>query len=156
MVRRVLIGWSGSHAVPTNSDSDIRPLASRILLVQTGAGAAVALVCLLVWGRYACISALAGAGTGLVANLYMTFKVLRPARTPRRALRQLYLGQLVKVALTVALFMLAARMPHLGWPALLIAYAATLGVFWWGPVVTRPRRRVETRIGGGGANPKGP
>ena len=98
--------------MPTSSDSDIRPLASRILLVQTGAGAAVALVCLLVWGRYACVSALAGAGTGVVANMYMTFKALQPARTPRRALGQLYLGQLVKVGLTVALFMLAARMPH--------------------------------------------
>ena len=88
---------SGSHAVPTSSDSDIRPLASRILLVQTGAGAAVALVCLLVWGRYACVSALAGAATGVAANLYMTFRVLQPAPTPRGALGQLYMGQLVKV-----------------------------------------------------------
>src|SRR6202161_4892118 len=98
--------WSGSHAVPTSSDSDIRPLASRILLVQTGAGAAVARVCLLVWGRYACVSALAGAATGVAANLYMTFKALQPARTPRRALGQLYLGQLGKggVAVAVVLF----------------------------------------------------
>jgi ATP synthase protein I len=142
--------------VPTSRISDIRPLASRILLVQTGAGAAVALVCLLVWGRYACVSALAGAGTGVAANLYMTFKALQPARTPRRALGQLYLGQLVKVGLTVALFMLAARLPHLVWPALLIAYAATLVVFWWVPMIAAPRMRVEPRIGSGGANPKGP
>jgi ATP synthase protein I len=142
--------------VPTSSDSDIRPLASRILLVQTGAGATVALVCLLVWGRYACISALAGAGTGLVANLYMTFKALQPARTPRRALGQLYLGQLVKVGLTVALFMLAARLPYLSWPALLIAYLATLVVFWWVPFAATPRTRIGTRIGSGGAGPKEP
>jgi len=136
---------SGSHAVPTSSDSDIRPLASRILLVQTGAGAAVALVCLLVWGRYACVSALAGAATGVAANLYMTFRVLQPARTPRRALGQLYLGQLVKVALTVALFMLAARMPHVSWPALLSAYLATLVVFWWVPFAAAPRTRIGSR-----------
>jgi ATP synthase protein I len=142
--------------VPTSSDSDIRPLASRILLVQTGAGAAVALVCLLVWGRYAFVSALAGAGTGLVANLYMTFKALQPARTPRRALGQLYLGQLVKVGLTVALFMLAARLPHLVWPALLIAYLATLVVFWWVPFAAAPRTRIGTRSGSGGAGPKEP
>jgi ATP synthase protein I len=139
-----------------SSDSDIRPLASRILLVQTGAGAAVALVCLLVWGRYACVSALVGAGTGVAANLYMTFRALQPARTPRRALGQLYLGQLIKVALTVALFMLAARLPHLSWPALLIAYAATLVVFWWVPMSGAPRMRGEPRIGSGDANPKGP
>ncbi|MFI4905188.1 MAG: ATP synthase subunit I [Steroidobacteraceae bacterium] len=139
-----------------SSDSDIRPVASRILLVQTGAGAAVALVCLLVWGRDACVSALAGAGVGVAANMYMTFKALQPARTPRRALGQLYLGQLVKVALTVALFVLAARMPHVSWPALLIAYAATLVVFWWVPFASAPRTRVDPRIGSGGGSLKGP
>jgi ATP synthase protein I len=125
--------------VPTSSDSDIRPLANRILLVQTGAGATVALVCLLVWDRYACLSALAGAGTGIIANMYMTFRALRPARTPRRALGQLYLGQGVKVGLTVALFMLAARMPRVSWPALLVAYLATLVVFWWVPFASASR-----------------
>ena len=33
----------------------------------------------------------------------------------------------------MVLFVLAARMPHLSWPALLLAYAATLVVFWWVP-----------------------
>ena len=142
--------------MPTSSDSDIRPLASRILLVQTGAGATVALVCLLVWGRYAGRSALAGTLTGVVANMYMTFKALQPARTPRRALGQLYLGQLVKVALTVALFVLAARMPHVSWPALLIGYLATLVVFWWVPFASAPCTRRGPRIGSGGAGPKEP
>ena len=142
--------------MPTGSDSDIGPLASRILLVQTGAGATVALLCLLVWGRYAFVSALAGAGTGLVANMYMTFKALQPARTPRRALGQLYLGQLVKVGVTVALFVLAARLPHVSWPALLIAYLATLVVFWWVPFNAASRTRMGTRIGSGGASPKEP
>ncbi len=119
--------------MPISRDSDLRPLGLRILLVQAGAGATVALVCLLVWGRYACLSALAGAGTGIIANMYMTLKALQPARTPRRALGQLYLGQLVKVGLTVALFMLAARMPQVSWAALLVAYLATLVVFWWVP-----------------------
>jgi len=86
-----------------------------------------------------------GAATGVAANLYMTFRVLQPARTPRRALGQLYLGQLVKVALTVALFMLAARMPHVSWPALLSAYLATLVVFWWVPFAAAPRTRIGSR-----------
>ncbi len=130
--------------MPTSSDSDIRPLGVRILLVQTSAGATVALVCLLVWGRYACMSALAGAGTGIIANMYMTFRALQPARTPRRALGQLYLGQLVKVGLTVALFMLAARMPQVSWAALLAAYLATLVVFWWVPFTAASRTRPRT------------
>ena len=142
--------------MPTGSDSDIRPLASRILLVQTGAGATVALVCLLVWGRFAFVSALAGAGTGLVANLYMTFKALQPAPTPRRALGQLYLGQVIKVGLTAALFLLAARLSHVSWPALLIAYLATLVVFWWVPFSAASRTRMGTRVGSRGASPREP
>jgi ATP synthase protein I len=130
--------------VPISRDSDTRALGVRILLVQTGAGATVALVCLLVWGRYACLSALAGAGTGIIANMYMTFRALQPARTPRRALGQLYLGQLVKVGLTVALLMLAARMPQVSWPALLIAYLATLVVFWWVPFTAASGARSRT------------
>jgi ATP synthase protein I len=130
--------------VPISRDSDTRAIGVRILLVQTGAGATVALVCLLVWGRYACLSALAGAGTGIIANMYMTFRALQPARTPRRALGQLYLGQLVKVGLTVALLMLAARMPRVSWPALLIAYLATLVVFWWVPFAAASGARSRT------------
>jgi hypothetical protein len=38
------------------------------------------------------------------------------------------------------------------WPALLMAYLATLVVFWWVPFAAAPR----TRMGSGGASPKGP
>jgi len=57
--------------------------------------------------------------------------------------------------LTVALFLLAARMPHVSWPALLIAYLATLMVFWWVPFAAAPRARLHARTGNGGASPKG-
>ena len=43
------------------------------------------------------------------------------------------MGQLVKVGITVGLFVAASRVPGLSWPALLIAYLATLVVFWWVP-----------------------
>ena len=110
--------------------------------MQIGVGAAVALVVSAASGvECVNVSALAGAATGVIANLYMTFKALQPARTRARALGQLYLGQLVKVALTVALFLLAARMPHVSWPALLLAYMATLVVFWWVPFAAAPRAR---------------
>jgi F0F1-type ATP synthase assembly protein I len=127
--------------VPTRIDSDIRPLASRILLVQCGVGAAVTLGCGAIWGRDALVSALAGAVTGVVANLYMTYKALQPARTPRGALGRVYYGQLVKVVLTVGMFLLAAHLPRVSWPALLLAYASTLLVFWWVPLAWAPGPR---------------
>ncbi len=121
--------------MPTSSDSDARRLAHRVLVLQALAGLAVALVCLLVWGRDGLMSAVAGAVTGVIANLYMTFRALRPARTPQAALGRLYFGQLIKVIVTIGLFVLAFwLLPHVAWPALLIAYLATLVVSWSAPL----------------------
>jgi F0F1-type ATP synthase assembly protein I len=116
-----------------NSNNDIGPLATRILRWQGGVALAVAAVAGWGWGRHAGLSALAGGAIGLVANLYMTLKALRPANSPQGALGRLYMGQLVKVGITVGLFVAASRVPGLSWPALLIAYLATLVVFWWVP-----------------------
>jgi ATP synthase protein I len=120
-------------AVPTSSDDDIRPVAARILLTQVGMGGVVALACWLVWGARAGSSALAGAAIGVIANLYMTSTALKPALSARGALARLYVGQTIKVALTVGLFFVASRFARVLWPALLAAYAATLAVFWWVP-----------------------
>jgi F0F1-type ATP synthase assembly protein I len=139
--------------VPTSSsDSDDRQLAGRILRTQIGVGAAIALASLPLWGRIGLISALAGAATGVIGNAYRTFKALQPARTPRRALGQLYLAELVNFVLTIALLLLAARMPHVSWPALLLAYVGTLVVLWWVPFASPAR----ARNGSGGASLKGP
>jgi F0F1-type ATP synthase assembly protein I len=110
--------------------------------MQTGAGVAVSLFCLLVWGRNACISALAGGFTGVIANMYMTFKALQPSGSPYGALGRLYTGQLVKIAVTVGLFVAASRLPRVVWPALLLAYLATLLMFWWVPFASAPRART--------------
>lgn len=116
-----------------NSNNDIRPLAARILQWQMGVALAVAVTAGLGWGRRAGLSALAGGAIGVIANLYMTLKALKPAATPAGALGRLYMGQLVKVAITVGLFVSAARVRGLSWPALLIAYLGTLAAFWWVP-----------------------
>lgn len=122
----------------TSSDADIRPVAARILLTQIGVGVVIALACL-GWGSRAGVSALAGAAIGVIANLYMTLTALRPARTPHGALGRLYLGQLIKVVLTVGLLIAVAHVTRVIWPALLAAYAATLVVFWWVPFVSGRR-----------------
>jgi F0F1-type ATP synthase assembly protein I len=121
--------------VPTSSDSAERSVAGRILRTQIWVGVALALVCLGVWGRNGFVSALFGAGTAVVANAYRTFKALQPARTARRALGQMYLAELVNFALTVALFLMAGRWPHVHWPAMLLAYAGTIVTLWWVPLV---------------------
>lgn len=116
-----------------NSNNDIRPLAARILRWQVGVALGVGTVAGLGWGRRAGLSALAGGAIGVIANLYMTLRALKPASTPAGALGRLYMGQLVKVAITVGLLVVAARVPGLSWPALLFAYLGTLVAFWWVP-----------------------
>ena len=131
---------TGSLVPTSNSDSGNRPVAGRILRMQIGVGAAVALLSLAIWGRTALMSALVGAATGVIANAYMMFKALRPARTARAALAAVYVGQIVKFALTIAAFLWAARIPHVSWLALMSAYVGTLAVSWWVPTAETPRK----------------
>ena len=117
----------------SNSNNDIGPLAVRILQWQTGVALAAAAVAALGWGRRAGLSALAGGAIGLIANLCMTLRSLRPTDSAGGALGRVLMGQMVKVAITVGLFVAAARVSGLVWPAMLIGYVATLVVFWWVP-----------------------
>jgi F0F1-type ATP synthase assembly protein I len=127
---------------------DNRLLAHRLLWLQAGAGLAAAGVGLAFWGRNVGISALAGAFIGVVANLYMTLRGLQPASTPRGALGRLYFGQLVKMAVGVALLIVAVKyLPHVSVPALLSGFIATLVVVWFVPFASVAR----TRRGDGGS-----
>ena len=115
------------------SDPDIRRTARRILLVQTGAVTALAVICYALFGRQSGLSALTGGAIGVIANAYMTVTALRPTRSPGGALGRLLFGQLLKVALTVACFVIVARDGRAHWPSLLVAYVATMAVFWFVP-----------------------
>jgi F0F1-type ATP synthase assembly protein I len=99
-------------------------------------GAALALFSLAIWGRSGFVSALFGAGTAVVANAYRTFKALQPARTARRALWQMCLAELVNFVLTIALFLVAGRWPHVQWLPLLLTYAGTMVALWWVPLLS--------------------
>jgi F0F1-type ATP synthase assembly protein I len=116
---------------------DLRLPFSKALLWQAAVGVSLALVCVAPWGLHAGVSALVGALIGLIANYYMTRKALVAEQTASAALRRLIVGQAVKVAVTIGLFMAASRMPHVVWPALLGTYLATLTVFWLMPAVVR-------------------
>jgi hypothetical protein len=41
--------------------------------------------------------------------------------------------------LTVALFLVAGRWPHVHWLALLLAYVGTIIALWWVPLVSTGR-----------------
>ena len=122
-------------------DGGIRRTAARILMAQAATTILIAAVCALVWGRTHAMSALAGGLIGLIANVFMTLSALRPTASAAGALGRLLFGQLVKIAVTIGALLVVARGGWANWPALLIAYAATLVMFWFVPTWDlRPRR----------------
>ena len=125
----------------TARDGGIRRTAARILMAQAATTILIAAVCALVWGRTHAMSALAGGLIGLIANVFMTLSALRPTASAAGALGRLMFGQLVKIAVTIGALLIVARGGWANWPALLIAYAATLVMFWFVPTWDlRPRR----------------
>ncbi len=117
------------------SDPGTRRTAGRILLWQTGAVTAIAVICYALFGRRSGASALVGGAIGVIANAFMTVTALRSTRSPGGALGRLLFGQLLKVALTVAFFVIVARDGRAHWPSLLVAYVATMVVFWVVPAM---------------------
>jgi F0F1-type ATP synthase assembly protein I len=91
------------------------------------------------------VSAVTGGLIGLIANLYMTVAVLRPARSAGFAFGRLLAGQFVKVLLTVGMFLAVAQREDVVWPAVLAGYVATLGVFWVVPALAAPRLPPRSR-----------
>jgi F0F1-type ATP synthase assembly protein I len=122
-------------------DPEVRRIAARILLAQAATTILIALLCLVLRGKIHALSALAGGLIGLIANAYMTLATLRSNASAAGALGRLMVGQLVKVVLTVGLMLAVAQGHWANWPVLILAYAATLVVFWFVPMLSmRPRR----------------
>jgi ATP synthase protein I len=125
-------------------DAATKRIAARILLVQAAMTIAITVLCALAWGRIAALSALVGGGTGLIANAIMTLLVLNAAPNAVSALGRLVMGQAVKLMVTVSMLFIVARGGWANWPALLAAYAATLFVYWFVPVLMHRTRRVKS------------
>jgi F0F1-type ATP synthase assembly protein I len=124
-------------------DPASRTLAARILLWQAAVTVALAVICWFGWGARTGLSALAGGGTGVLANLFMTLTALRPSASAAGALGRILLGSFMKVAVAATLFVIAARTGKVVWPAMLVAFIATLVVFWLVPVLATRMRRVK-------------
>ena len=100
-------------------------------LIAVAAGGVAALV----GGWPAARSALVGGGVAAVASLFFVIALFRhPDGVPAgRVAWGFFLGQGLKVALTVALLLLAFRSPAIAPGALLAGYAATYAAYWFAP-----------------------
>lgn len=83
-------------------------------------------------GRAAFGSALAGGGIGIVAGTYQALRMFRvsAADDPARFYRGVWLSELVKILLTVALFIFVIRVLEPQFAPMIVAYAATFIVYW--------------------------
>ena len=108
--------------------------ALAVVLNQVLVGALVAIVCYAIEGARAGASALLGAAIGVAATTLMALAMLRrgEGQSAAGAVIGFFTGWLVKVALTVALLVMAFRSPRVDAVPLLAAYLATFLGYWLG------------------------
>ena len=122
-------------------DAETRRIAARILTTQAATTMVIAALFFAFGGRIQALSALAGGLIGLIANAWMTLTALPSKSSPAGALGRLMIGQMVKIGVTVVLLFVVARGHWASWPALILAYVATLVVFWVVPALHMRARR---------------
>jgi len=109
-----------------------RRLAFGVVLGQAVVTVVVALGALWLAGRVAAVSALLGGGIATAGSLAMAGVGLAgaPAADAQRALGAFYVGEAVKLALVVVLFVVVLKWVKVAPLAMLAAFAATLLVYW--------------------------
>jgi ATP synthase protein I len=109
-----------------------RRLAMSVVLGQVVVTVVAALICFAVWGRVPGLSALVGGGISAASSLALALIAFgSPAgAAAQRVARAFYVGEAVKMAVTVALFVVAFLTLKLSFAALFGAYIATLFVYW--------------------------
>ena len=116
-----------------------RRAALQVVLAQGAITLAIAAVCAIGWGTAAARSAAWGGGIGMAATALMALALFRhgEAAGALRAAGSFYLGQVLKVALTIALLVTAFRSPGIVPAALLAGYAASFAGYWTAPRAPR-------------------
>jgi ATP synthase protein I len=77
-------------------------------------------------------SAAIGGFTAFIPNLYFALRIAGSVeQDARKILRSFYVGESVKLLLTVALFMLVFQIPNIEVLPLMAGYIAALSVFWF-------------------------
>jgi F0F1-type ATP synthase assembly protein I len=119
-----------------------RKAAFRVVIAQVAITLGVAAVAAAGWGAAAFKSALWGGGIGLAASAFMVLAVFRypEGASVARVAWGFYLGQFLKVALSIALLAVAFGTPGVVPLALLVGYVATFAGYWAAPRWPLPRR----------------
>ena len=103
-----------------------------VVLGQVSVTVVAAIICFAVWGRTSGLSSLVGGGISVVASAVMAlFGFGSPAGADaQRVVRAFYVGEGMKLAVTVALFVVVFLTMKPAFVALFATYIATLFVYW--------------------------
>jgi ATP synthase protein I len=109
-----------------------RRLAFGVVLAQAAVTVTATLIAWGVADGRAALSALLGGGIATVGSLVMAALVFGGGRAmdPQRVLGMFYLGEAVKVALVIVLFVLVLKWVNVAPLAMFVAFAATFLVYW--------------------------
>jgi ATP synthase protein I len=109
-----------------------RRLAFGVVLAQAAVTVTATLIAWGVADRRAALSALLGGGIATAGSLVMAALVFGGGRAmdPQRVLGMFYLGEAVKVALVIVLFVLVLKLVNVAPLAMFVAFAATFLVYW--------------------------
>ena len=119
-----------------------RRAAFRVVFAQAAITLVVSGVAGAGWGAAAARSALWGGGIGMAASAFMVLAVFRypEGASVARIAWGFYLGQFLKVALSIALLVVAFGAKGVVPLALLAAYVATFAGYWAGRRLPPSRR----------------
>jgi ATP synthase protein I len=103
-----------------------------VVLGQVAVTVVAAIICFAVWGRVPGISALVGGGISAASSLALALIAFgSPAGVAaERVARAFYVGEAVKLAVAVTLFVVVFLTMKVSFAALFATYAATLFVYW--------------------------
>jgi len=130
---------------------DIKSVMLKMLLVQLGAGTAIAVILQSIYGAVAGYSALLGTLVSVVPNAFLALRLAVPRRDSgaRSLVRAAYAGELGKLALTVLLFVLVFTLVKpLSAAALFAAFIATQLVTLTGLLMRRDQERDSSNNNG--------
>lgn len=95
--------------------------------------AVLAVLVLAIWpGPAVAYSAMVGAVIAILPNWYLASRLARrgPGASPDEALRGIYTGELLKIAFTIALFVIAIRLLDVAFLIVVASYIAMVVVNW--------------------------
>jgi len=125
-----------------------RRTAFQLLAGQTLVAVTISIVLMVAFGSQVAYAALVGAFIGIVPNWHLADRMLRPNRNvgPEQLLRQIYFGEFIKIAFTVALFVMTIVLLDVSFLVVIGVYLAIVAVNWMLlPIVDLselPRNRV--------------